>query len=106
MKLILVIVNSDDSGRLMEILAKKKVPVTKLASTGGFLRTGNSTLLIGTDEDKVDGIIETIKDVCKSRTQTISAPGFGLSAGINLPMEVTVGGATVFVLDVDRYEKV
>ena len=50
--------------------------------------------------------MDIIKDICKSRTQVISAPGFGLNAGINLPMEVTVGGATVFVLDVDRYEKI
>ena len=106
MKLILVIVNSDDSSRLMEALAMKKVQVTKLASTGGFLRTGNSTLLRGTEEEKIEGIMDIIKEICKSRTQVISAPGFGLNAGINLPMEVTVGGATVFVLDVDRYEKI
>ena len=106
MKLIMVIVNSEDSNRLVDKLAKNKVRVTKLASTGGFLRAGNSTLFIGTEDEKVDEIIAIIKETCSSRTQTVTAPSFGINAGINMPMEVVVGGATIFVVDVDRYEKI
>lgn len=106
MKLIMVIVNSEDSNRLVDRLAKNKIRVTKLASTGGFLRAGNSTLFIGTEDDKVDEIIAIIKETCSSRTQTITAPSFGINAGVNMPMEVVVGGATIFVVDVDRYEKI
>ncbi len=106
MKLIMVIVNSEDSNRLVDKLAKNKVRVTKLASTGGFLRSGNSTLFIGTENEKVDDIIAIIKETCSSRTQTVTAPSFGVNAGINMPMEVVVGGATIFVVDVDRYEKI
>jgi len=106
MKLIMVIVNSEDSNKLVDKLAKNKVRVTKLASTGGFLRSGNSTLFIGTEDEKVEEIIAIIKDTCSSRTQTVTAPSFGINAGINMPMEVVVGGATIFVVDVDRYEKI
>lgn len=106
MKLILVIVNSEDSGRLIDKLAKNKIRVTKLASTGGFLRAGNCTLLIGTDDDKVENVIGIIKETCSSRVQTVTAPGIGISSGINMPMDVVVGGATIFVVDVDRYEKI
>lgn len=106
MKLIMVIVHSEDSNKLIDKLAKEKIRVTKLASTGGFLRAGNSTLLIGTDDDKVDGIISIIEDTCKSRKETITAPAYGFNSGISMPMEVVVGGATIFVVDVDQFKKI
>ena len=92
MKLIIAIVGDEDSARLTDKLSKNAIPVTKLASTGGFLRAGNVTLMIGTDDDKVEDVIEIIKSVCKSRKEIV-AP-------------TSVGGATLFVLDIDRFEKV
>lgn len=106
MKLIIAIVHDEDSGRLTEELNKNKIPVTKLASTGGFLRSGNVTLMIGCEAEKVDDIIAIISNVCKSRTELIAPATMNMTASINWPIEVTVGGATVFVLDIDRYEKI
>ena len=106
MKLIIAIVHDEDSGKLTEKLSKNSIPVTKLASTGGFLRAGNVTLMVGTDDDKVDDVIEIIKSVCKSRKEIVAPATVSMASAISWPIEVTVGGATMFVLAIDRYEKI
>ncbi|HKL79864.1 MAG TPA: cyclic-di-AMP receptor [Mobilitalea sp.] len=105
MKLVYVIVRNIDSGDVTQALNKQGFYVTKMASTGGFLREGNTTLMIGTDEDKVEVVIDIVKTTCGPRKQIISNPvGFGEYAASNVV--VNVGGATIFVMDVDRYEKI
>lgn len=108
MKLVIAVVQDDDVDELVQKLVKKKVSSTKLASTGGFLREGNTTLLIGIEKERVEEIISIIKDVCKSRKQTFTTPipPTG-SAGVFIPypIDVLVGGATIFVVDIDRFEK-
>ena len=107
MKLILAIVNSDDSSDVMRALTKEGIQVTKLATTGGFLMAGNTTFMIGTDESKVDGIIEIIQKYSHKRTQVMPASSSYAAGGVNAsyPVELTVGGATVLVLNVERFEK-
>lgn len=105
MKLILVIVRNIDSGDVTLALNKKGFYVTKLASTGGFLREGNTTLMIGTDESKVDEVIDIVKQECGPRKQIISNPPVtGEYSSMNVV--VNVGGATIFVMDIDRFEKI
>ncbi|HZJ69244.1 MAG TPA: cyclic-di-AMP receptor, partial [Candidatus Eisenbacteria bacterium] len=81
---------------------------TKLSSTGGFLRSGNTTLLIGVDETELDLALQIVRDSSSSRKSTISTTispsGMG-SSYLPYPVEVNVGGATVFVIDVDHYER-
>lgn len=109
MKLVIAVVQDDDADDLVENLVKRRFSSTKLASTGGFLREGNTTLLIGVEAEKVDEVIGIIKDICKSRKQTVTTPipPTG-SAGVFIPypIDVKVGGATIFVVDTDRFEKV
>ena len=106
MKLILAIVNSDDSGDVMKALTKNGVSVTKLATTGGFLMTGNTTFMIGTQEEKVDEIIEIIAKYSHKRTQLMpTSAAYSTGMYSSYPVELTVGGATVLVLDVERFEK-
>lgn len=105
MKLIYVIVRNVDSSRVMEGLNKKGFYVTKLASTGGFLREGNTTLMIGTEEEKVDEVIDVVKKECGPRQQIISNP-VGPAEYTSMQVLVNVGGATIFVMDVDRFEKI
>lgn len=105
MKLVLAIVNKDDSGRVSDAVTKAGFPVTKLATTGGFLQAGNTTFLVGTDESRVDEIIALIERHSKRRTQLISGAAYGATVAATVPVEITVGGATVFVLDVERFEK-
>ena len=110
MKLIIAIVQDEDSSKLLSRLMQKGFGVTKLATTGGFLRAGNTTLLLGVDEDRIDEAVKIIEDVCKSRKQltTATTTVSGLSHGeyAAFPVEVTVGGATLFVLTVDQFHKI
>lgn len=108
MKLIYAVISDDDSSRLISQLNKEGHRVTKLSSSGGFLRSGNTTLMIGTDEDKVDSILQVIKEYSCSRKVAINAnmtPSGMAGTYIPYPVEVLVGGATVFVVDVERFEK-
>ncbi|MDP4152395.1 MAG: cyclic-di-AMP receptor [Bacillota bacterium] len=107
MKLIMAIVNNDDSSAVQKHLTKEGIQVTKLATTGGFLMSGNTTFIIGIEEDKVDKALEIIEKYSKQRKQVMptAVTGNGLGMYTSFPVEVTVGGATVFVLDVERFEK-
>ena len=109
MKLIVAIVHDEDVGELIEELTKESYRVTKLSTTGGFLRMGNTTLLIGIEDDQLDNVIEIIKEKCACRREitTSPAPLTGLT-GVYIPhpIEVTMGGATIFVVDVDKYLKI
>lgn len=108
MKLIIAIIQDEDASRLVSALMNDGYGVTKLATTGGFLRAGNTTLLVGVDDERLSGCLALIEKLCKSRKQMASSPmaGGGI-AGMyaHMPIEVTVGGATVFVLDVEQFNK-
>lgn len=109
MKMIIAIVQDEDSSRLVNTLMSEGYRVTKLATTGGFLRAGNTTLLIGVDDEKYDGAMAIIEKICKSRKQIATAPSpISGSTGVYVPypIEVMVGGATIFVLDVDKFVKI
>jgi uncharacterized protein YaaQ len=109
MKLLIAVVQDEDVNDLMKVLVKNKYSTTKLASTGGFLREGNTTLLVGVEKEKVEDLILLIKDICKSRKQTFTTPMPPTGAAgvfIPYPIDVMVGGATIFVVDIDRFEKV
>lgn len=108
MKLAIVIVQDKDAPKLLEKLTAEGISVTKLASTGGFLKEGNTTLLIGVDESKLEFVIDTVKKNCHAREQLVtpltSVVG-SMDAYMPYPVEVQVGGATIFVLNVERFEK-
>jgi len=109
MKLIITIVQDDDAGDLLEVLTDKGFRVTKLATTGGFLRSGNTTLMIGVEKEKVDDVITEIEEVCRTREQVVTSPSpVAGSTGVYIPypVEVEVGGATIFVVDVDKFLKI
>ncbi len=106
MKLIIAIVNTADSGDLSNALTKAGMSITKLATTGGFLKQGNTTLLMGIDDGRVDEAFEIIKKYSGVRTER--QPIHNLSAYPSMipsSVETTVGGAVVFVTDVERFEK-
>lgn len=106
MKLILAIVNSDDANVVLSELTGKGFSVTKLATSGGFLRAGNVTMLIGVDEEKVDDVLAIIKEFSSQRKEAVPiSSNYMGDALLSLPVEVTVGGATVFVIDVAQFYK-
>ena len=111
MKLIIAIVQDEDSSRLLSKLMQIGLSATKLATTGGFLKSGNTTLLLGLEEDRIQEAVQVIESVCKSRKQISTASSTmigGMTHGeyTSFPIEVTVGGATLFVLSVDQFLKV
>lgn len=110
MKLIYAIVHAEDGNAVTEELTKHQFSVTKLATTGGFLRRGNTTLLIGTQENLVNQAIEIIKQECGQRKQvTYNMPYTGtisMESCSTIPLSVDVGGATIFVIDVEHFEKI
>ena len=108
MKLIIAIVQDEDASRLISQLMNDGFGVTKLATTGGFLRAGNTTLLVGVDDDRFQAAMDVIEKVCKSRKQIAPSPAsmVGMPGSYTpYPMEVVVGGATIFVLTVDQFIK-
>ena len=105
MKLVLAIINRDDAKAVTTNLTKKGFSSTRLATTGGFLMAGNVTILVGVDEEKVQSVTDVIKEFSHARKQmipTTAEAGYGYS----MPVEVTVGGATIFVVDIERFERV
>jgi uncharacterized protein YaaQ len=106
-KLIIAIVNKEDSKKLSEALVKSKFSVTKLATQGGFLMNDNITLLVGTTEDKVPEVIKIMERYSQRRTEIVPiTAGYGFESTPAFPLEVTVGGATIFVVDVEQFIKV
>ena len=109
MKLIIAIVQDEDASRLVSSLMNEGFGVTKLATTGGFLRAGNTTLLVGVEDERFEGAMGVIEKVCKSRKQIATSPSpMAGSTGVYAPypIEVMVGGATIFVLNVEQFTKI
>ena len=97
MKLVYAIVQNDDSKRLLRELTNHRISVTRISSTGGFLHNGNSTLMIGVEADRLQETLDIIKEKSSTRKGYIdNSPA---------PVQVTMGGATVFVVDVEQFYK-
>lgn len=109
MKLVIAIVNDEDALDLLDELTDKEFRVTKLASTGGFLRSGNTTMMIGVDDEQVKDVLGIIEETCKTRHQIVSNPSpLSTTTGVYVPypVDIEVGGATVFVVDVENFVRV
>lgn len=108
MKLVMAIIHDEDAFQIIDLLNENGYSVTKLASTGGFLRAGNTTIICGVEDDKVGELVDIIETKCHSRKQITSVNSTHVNSTENYipyPVEVTVGGATVFVLDVEEFKK-
>ncbi len=106
MKLIIAIINSDDSQNVLGEVTKAGFYATKLSTTGGFLRAGNLTLLMGVEDNKVDELLEILRTNCRKRQElTPIMPSIEGAIMPAIPVEITVGGATVFVIDVEQFHK-
>jgi uncharacterized protein YaaQ len=109
MKLIVAIVHNEDAGALVDVLLDHEYGATRLHSSGGFLKQSNATIIVGVEDDQVDAIIEIVRATCTSRTQIVNPMPPIMEPGeffMPYPLEVEVGGATVFVLPVERFERV
>lgn len=108
MKLVVAVIQDKDTHKLLTGLTQEGFRATKLSSSGGFLREGNTTLLVGVEDADVERVLGLIKSTCSSREQLVtplSPMGGPADSYIPYPVEILVGGATIFVLDVERFEK-
>lgn len=108
LKLVIIIASDSDADKLMKKLVEQGYPATKVSSTGGFLRKGNATILSGVDASDVDQIVAMVRMECYARAEYVpvqTLPFFGEGSVVQEPIEVRVGGAIVFVLNVERFEK-
>jgi uncharacterized protein YaaQ len=108
MKLVIAIIQDRDTDTALQALTAKGLSVTRIATSGGFLEQGNTTLLIGLDDNKVPLAIDALKTACRRRDMFVPvAAGIPDPAyGLHTQIEVEIGGATVFVLDVEHFEQV
>jgi uncharacterized protein YaaQ len=108
MKLVLAVVQDIDADSAMKALTEGGFRVTRMASTGGFFRQGNSTIFCATEENDVDKVVEILKVTCQKRTRLHPVhldPTEPIAMGVAYT-EIPIGGATVFVLDVARFEQI
>lgn len=109
MKLVMAIINSDDSRNLLDRLSRRGYSATVTASSGGFLRIGNTTVFCGVEDAKVEEVLSVIRESCPDRIQYVTPLPPVMEPGevhIPTPVEKRMGGATIFVLSVDHFEKV
>ena len=108
MKLVVAIIHPEDAGALVDALTDKDYRVTRLHSQGGFLKQSNASILVGVEETQVDDVLAVIRETCHARSQFINPMPPIMEPGefyMPYPVEVEVGGATVFVLPVERFER-
>jgi uncharacterized protein YaaQ len=106
LKLIIAVIQDKDSNRLTDALSDENFKTTKLATTGGFLKEGNTTLMVGCEDQYVDEALEIIKENCSHREQMvapISPMGGNADSYIPKPVKVEVGGATCFILPIESF---
>ena len=109
MKLVVAIVHHEDAGALVDALLDREFRATRLSSSGGFLKQSNTTVILGVEDSADDEVLEIVREACHSRTQVVNPMPPIMEPGeffMPYPLEVEVGGATVFVLPVERFERI
>jgi len=107
-KLVVCIVHNRDRGRITDELVKTGFKFTIIGSTGGFLREGNTTFLIGVREEERETLLSVIEQNCNTREQMVNVMPFEAApagAFVPSPVKVPVGGAVVFILNVEQFER-
>lgn len=109
MKLVVAIVQDEDIEGLTEALIEDGFRFTTVSTSGSFLRMGNTSLLIGVEDERVSEVMAILEKTCNRRTQIAVPYSPALEPGLlYMPenFEVEVGGAIVFVADVERFERI
>ncbi len=108
MKLVVAIVHSEDAGALVDALLEREFRATRLHSSGGFLKQTNATIMLGVEDTRVDEVIGIVGEQCHARTQIVNPMPPIMEPGefyLPYPVEVEMGGAVVFVLPIERFER-
>jgi uncharacterized protein YaaQ len=103
-RLMAVVIQEDDLENAFSALTKLGFTLTRLPSSGGFLRKHNATLLVGLSHGHEAAAVKALAASCRKRVTYLSSPIDGLPATVGAPVQVTVGGATIFTFEVERFE--
>lgn len=109
MKLIFAVVQGKDADNLRSALLDGGYRTTQINSAGGFLRESNATFLVGVENDSVQDVLRIVKQTCYTRTQYVNPLLPIMEPGefyMPNPVEVQVGGAAIFICNVNRYERI
>ena len=107
MKLVFAIVQKEDTKPLIRALIEHEISVTRISSVGGFLSGGNTTLMIGVEADRLQTALDVIREK-SSRRHSVTVPSTGIAHPIEaaaIPLQITIGGATVFIVNVDEFHR-
>ena|SRR5205809_4510234 len=108
MKAVIAVVQGQDATRVSSALRRKSIPFTTVDSTGGFLRERNATYMIGIPDEQLQAVMDVLSSNSHTRSEYVSSYPSAFDPAefyMPRPIEVQVGGATVWVLDVERYEQ-
>ncbi len=103
--LMMAVVQAQDAEVAKDTLARLGLTIERLPSVGGFLGRRNATLLIGMREDQREAVIDTLNQSCRQRIEFIAVPLESAPLPLPTPTPITVGGATIFSMEVERYEE-
>jgi uncharacterized protein YaaQ len=109
MKMVLAIVQNEDASGLIDALSQKEYRSTRINTAGGFLKESNATILLGVEAHQVDDVLSIIRANCHTRTQYLNPLPPVMEPGefyMPYPVEVQVGGATVFVIDAEQHRQI
>jgi len=106
LKLVVAVLQDRDWPTLRDQLVEHNFRFTRLSSSGGFLRQGNTTLMLGVQDEQVDEVISLIRRVGKPREEYVVVPSAISDPEVSFPVKVTIGGGTIFVIDVDSMERI
>jgi len=107
-KLVVAIVHNEDAGQLVDVLLEQEYRATRLHSSGGFLKQSNATVMVGVEDEQVDEVLDLVRATCHSRAQIVNPMPPIMEPGeffMPYPLGIEVGGATVFVVPVERFER-
>ena len=106
-KLVLAVIQNEDENALMHAMETRGLGVTRIGSSGGFLRANNVTLMLAVEDDQLEHALDLLKKYCRRRTRQLRPSATGAEARARFPgaVPIQVGGAAVFVLDLERMER-
>jgi len=104
-RLLLAVVQAQDCDLASDLLQENNFSVTRLPSAGGFLGKRNATLLITTNASEADKVLDLLKQTCRKRISYISMPIENMPLPVPAPTPVTIGGVSLFNLEIEHFEE-
>jgi uncharacterized protein YaaQ len=105
MKMVMTVIQADDAGQINDALVRAGHRVTRMATTGGWLRRENATFLLGVEDEKLEEVLAILQQKGQRRKAYMTTPLDMLGTVDGETFEVEIGGATIFVIDIERFER-